>query len=133
MEVDADRIGQVLSNYVTNALKYSPPDRPVDVSIAEREGQARVTVRDRGQGIPQAEQGRLWELFHRVPGVATQGAAPGMAGGPLGGSLGLGLYICKAIVEAHDGDVGVYSTVGEGSAFWFSLPLAAQPESLPAS
>ena len=125
VEVDADRIGQVITNYLTNALKYSPPDRPVDVSVAVRveggEGQARVArvaVHDRGPGIPEAERGRVWELFHRAPGVEAQDRARG-------GSLGLGLYICKAIVEAHGGRVGVASAVGEGSAFWFTLPLAS--------
>jgi len=61
----------------------------------------------------------VWELFHRAPGVATQG---GTHRGSLG--LGLGLYICKTIVEAHGGRVGVESAVGEGSTFWFALPLA---------
>ena len=79
---------------------------------------ARVAVRDRGPGIPEAERGRVWELFHRAPGVEAQDRARG-------GSLGLGLYICKAIVEAHGGRVGVASTVGEGSTFWFTLPLAS--------
>ena len=123
VEADADRLGQVVANYLTNALKYSPPDRPVDVSVAVRgragrRPGARVAVRDRGPGIPEAERGRVWELFHRAPGVEAQDRARG-------GSLGLGLYICKAIVEAHGGRVGVASAVGEGSTFWFTLPLAS--------
>jgi signal transduction histidine kinase len=123
VEADADRIGQVLTNYLTNALKYAPPDQPVDVSVGVRRGWARVAVRDRGPGIPAAERGRVWELFHRAPGIAAQGGAAG--GAPRhGGSLGLGLYICKAIVEAHGGRVGVESAVGEGSTFSFTLPLA---------
>ena len=121
VEADADRIGQVVTNYLTNALKYSPPDRPVDVSVVARRGRARVAVRDAGPGIAKAEQARVWELFHRAPGVAAQGAA---SGGMLEGSLGLGLHISKAIVEAHGGRVGVASAVGEGCTFWFTLPLA---------
>jgi signal transduction histidine kinase len=141
IEADADRLGQVVANYLTNALKYAPPDRPVDVSVAVRvaggeggKGQARVArvaVRDRGPGIPAAERGRVWELFHRIAGVEAQGTARGGAGE---GSLGLGLYISKAIVEAHGGRVGVESQVGEGSTFWFALPLLplAGPLSRPA-
>jgi signal transduction histidine kinase len=129
---DADRIGQVLANYQTNALKYAPPDRPVDVSVGMRRGRARVAVRDQGPGIPQAEQARVWELSHQVPGAEARG---GTASAMQGGSLGLGLYICKAIVEAHGGRVGVESEVAEGSSFWFTLPLSGQrsvPRSGPA-
>jgi signal transduction histidine kinase len=110
---DADRIGQVVANYVTNALKYSPPDQPVDVSVAVRRAQACVAVRDAGPGIPKADRAQVWELFQRGSGVTPQG-----------GSLGLGLYISRAIVEAHGGQVGVKSAVGKGSTFWFTLPLS---------
>ncbi len=122
--VDADRIGQVVTNYLTNALKYSPPDRPVDVAVEARQGRARmarVAVCDQGPGIPKAEQARVWESFHRAPEVTVQGGAPG---GTQNGSLGLGLHISKAIVQAHGGRVGVKSTVGHGSTFWFTLPLS---------
>jgi PAS domain S-box-containing protein len=113
---DGDRLGQVLANYLTNALKYSPPDRPVAVTLAVRQRQARVAVRDEGPGLPPEEQTRVWEPFHRAPGIRVQNA--------VGESLGLGLHICKTIVEAHGGTVGVESEVGAGSTFWFSLPLA---------
>jgi signal transduction histidine kinase len=117
IEADADRIGQVVANYLTNALKYAPPDQPVDIFVEARRRRARVAVRDAGRGIPKAERAQVWELFHRAPGVATQGETHS-------GSLGLGLYICKTIVEAHGGRVGVQSAVGKGSTFWFTLPLA---------
>jgi signal transduction histidine kinase len=126
VEADADRIGQVITNYVTNALKYSPLDRSVDVTVAARgEGnrsQARVTVCDQGSGIPKQERARVWELFHRASGVTLQGET---LSGMQGKSLGLGLYICKAIVETHGGRVGVQSAVDKGSTFWFTLPLTA--------
>jgi signal transduction histidine kinase len=126
VEVDADCIGRVVTNFVTNALKYSPPEKPVDVSVTARRGQARVAVHDYGRGIAKAEQGRVWELFHRGAENTTQGTWPV---GTLAGSLGLGLYICKAIIEAHGGRVGVESVVGKGSRFWFTLPLASPPAS----
>jgi signal transduction histidine kinase len=118
VEADAARIRQVVTNYVTNALKYSPTDQPVDVSVAVHRRRARVAVCDRGPGLPKEEQARVWELFHRVPGVTARDGAQG-------GSLGLGLHISKAIVTAHSGRVGLQSTVGQGSTFWFTLPLAS--------
>jgi PAS domain S-box-containing protein len=120
VEADADRIGQVITNFVSNALKYSPRDRTVEVTLAARggpEGVTRVLVCDQGPGIPREEQGHVWDLFHRVPDVSPQS-------GTSGGSLGLGLHICKAIITAHGGRVGVKSTVGHGSTFWLTLPLA---------
>jgi signal transduction histidine kinase len=128
IEVDADRIGQVVTNYLTNALKYSPPDRPIDVGVVARGSRTRVIVCDHGPGIAKDDRARVWELFHRVPGVTVQNAAPG---GTSSGSLGLGLYICKAIIAAHGGRVGVKSAVGAGSSFWFTLPLSS-PTSGPA-
>jgi signal transduction histidine kinase len=117
VKADADRIGQVVTNYLANALKYAPPDRPIYVSVEEQKDCARVAVRDAGPGIPKAEQSHVWELFHRAAGLAPQGD-------PMQGSLGLGLFISKAIIEAHGGKVGVKSAEGKGSTFWFTLPLS---------
>jgi signal transduction histidine kinase len=116
VEADADRIGQVLTNYLSNARKYSPPDQPIYVSVGLQSTCARVAVRDAGPGIPKAEQAHIWELFHRAEGSAPQGDVTS-------GSLGLGLYLSKAIVEAHGGQVGVKSAEGKGSTFWFTLPV----------
>ena len=116
MIADAERIGQVLSNYLTNALKYSPADRPVDVQLTKEERTVRVLVRDTGPGLTTSEQERIWERFYQVEGIKRQ------RGSSVG--LGLGLHICRAIVEQHQGEVGVESTKGEGSTFWFTLPLA---------
>jgi len=120
VRADAERIRQVMSNYLTNALKYSSPDRPVNVYVKADESWASVAVRDEGRGLPADEQARVWEPFHQAPGVAAQG---GTSGGAVG-SLGLGLHICKEIVEAHGGRVGLESAPGRGSTFWFTLPLA---------
>jgi signal transduction histidine kinase len=124
---DADRIAQVITNYLSNALKYSRADQPVEVAVeteeAEKEDRrqggracvARVAVRDAGPGLSEAEQTRVWERFPRLEAVKVQSGS--------GVSLGLGLSISKAIVERHGGEVGVESTPDQGSTFWFTLPL----------
>jgi PAS domain S-box-containing protein len=113
---DPERIGQVLNNYLTNALKYSPVDRPVEVQLKKQENMVRVLVRDEGPGLTPSEQEQVWERFYQVEGIKRQrGASVG---------LGLGLHICREIVEQHQGEVGVESTKGEGSTFWFTLPFS---------
>jgi signal transduction histidine kinase/PAS domain-containing protein len=113
---DADRIGQVVTNYLTNALKYSPADRHVEVSLAVDGQMARVSVHDEGPGLSAAEQQAIWERFYQVERIKVQSGS--------GTGLGLGLHICQTIIEQHQGQVGVQSAPGEGSAFWFTLPLA---------
>ena len=118
VNVDGDRIGQVIMNYTSNALKYSDPEQPIKVSVEvdREEHRVRVGVHDRGPGLPLAEQERIWDRFYRVQGIEVQS---GMSIG-----LGLGLHICKRIVERHAGQVGVESRPGQGSTFWFTLSLA---------
>jgi signal transduction histidine kinase len=116
VRADADRLGQVLTNYLTNALKYSVATAPVEVRLAHAEGRATVTVRDHGPGIPPEEREHIWELFHRVPGIEVRSGS--------GIGLGLGLHISRNLIERHGGAVGVESTIGQGSTFWFTLPLA---------
>src|SRR5262249_55814562 len=106
----------VILNYLTNALKYSPADRPVDLGLEVEEPMARVWVRDEGPGLPQADQERIWQRYHRVPGIEVQSGT--------GIGLGLGLTIVRQIVELHSGEVGVESAPRRGSTFWFTIPLA---------
>lgn len=117
---DADRAGQVVTNFLINALKYSPVSTPVTVTVVVGRpdaGAARVSVRDEGPGIAADELPHVWDRFHRVPGIEVQSGS--------GVGLGLGLYISYQIVERSGGEVGIESKVGAGSTFWFTLPLAS--------
>ena len=114
-DADVARISQVVHNYLTNTLKYAPPESPVEVGLTREDGTARVWVRDWGPGIPLQDQPHIWERFYRVESIAHQ---PGTRAG-----LGLGLYISKVIIEQHGGEVGVDSTEGAGSTFWFTIPI----------
>jgi signal transduction histidine kinase len=121
VEADADRLDQVLTNFLSNALKYSPADQPVTVRLEVVDHQAVVYVTDHGPGISPEEQSHIWDMFYRSPTIPVQ---PGNSA--VKGSLGLGLHICKQLVELHPGgSIGVESTVGYGSTFWFRLPLVS--------
>jgi signal transduction histidine kinase len=128
LEIDGDRIKQVISNYLTNALKYSDEDRPVSITLKLEAGAARILVEDRGPGLSQEEQEQIWDRFYRSTGIEVRSAPRSSTVG-----LGLGLYISRMIIEQHAGTVGVTSRPGEGSTFWFMLPLPAtteEPETL---
>ena len=112
---DAGRIGQVLTNYLTNALKYAPVDRPISVRLETTATIACVSVRDQGPGLTLEQQQQVWQRFYQIGTPRHYG---------MDGGLGLGLPIAKAIVEQHQGQVGVESAPGQGSMFWFTLQLA---------
>ncbi|HEX6478676.1 MAG TPA: ATP-binding protein [Ktedonobacteraceae bacterium] len=118
VNADADRIAQVIMNYLTNALKYSDEDQPVQVSLQSQGDQVRVSVRDHGPGLSTEQRAYIWERFKRVPDIEIHNSYYHSNAG-----LGLGLYISKTIIEQHSGQVGVDSTPGEGSTFWFTVPL----------
>ncbi len=120
---DADRIAQVLINYLTNALKYSEADKPVAVFLTREKDadgveSVRVAVQDGGPGLLPEEQERIWECFYQSERVKV------VSGSGVG--LGLGLYISQTIIERHHGHIGVDSTPGVGSTFWFTLPLVLE-------
>jgi two-component system, NtrC family, sensor histidine kinase KinB len=108
---DPDRVQLVIGNLVQNAIRYTPPAGSVELRAAPDGDALRFEVSDTGPGVAAEHLPRLFDRFYRVPGAPAGGA-------------GLGLYICKEIVEAHGGRVGVESDVGRGSIFWFTLPLA---------
>ncbi|WP_207535432.1 PAS domain-containing sensor histidine kinase [Desertivirga arenae] len=109
---DRHRIEQVIINLLTNAIKYSPGAIKVKVLMEVNEEEVRVGVKDQGIGIASDKIPHLFSRFYRVEGLN-----PGMSG------LGIGLYISKEIIERHFGRIWVESEEGEGSTFWFSLPL----------
>lgn len=120
---DTQRIKQVVHHYLSNAHKYSKIEHPIEIRLQSEGRAARVFVSDKGLGIPTHEQARIWEQFYRVPDIEVQN------GTEIG--LGLGLHICRKIIEQHRGQVGVYSTQGGGATFWFTLPLASQDLQMP--
>lgn len=109
---DENRLRQVLNNLVSNAVKYSHRDTNVRITASASSGGVVTSVCDQGQGIPEAELGKLFNDFQRTSVRSTGGER----------STGLGLAITRRIVEAHGGEIGVESEVGKGSRFWFWLP-----------
>lgn len=112
---DCHYIEQVISNYLTNAIKYSDRQQPVKVTIEKIQQQAQLSVQDNGIGIVYEDQPHIWELFYRAQGVEVRN------GSSIG--LGMGLYISHAIIEQHGGEVMMNSEPYKGSTFRFSLPL----------
>jgi signal transduction histidine kinase len=112
---DADRMAQVVTNLVSNALKYSPPDTPVSVRTRGDGDQVELEVHNEGAPIPPEALGRLFQPMQRA---SSQGDTAGR-------SVGLGLYIVDRIVQAHGGTIAVKSTEGEGTTFTVRLPRLA--------
>jgi len=110
---DARRLTQVVSNLLVNAIKFTPPAGSIRATVEVENGFVATSVEDNGPGIAAEEIPGIFERFTRAPGAAG-----------IGGS-GLGLMIARQIVEAHGGSIGVESSLGRGSRFWFRLPRAA--------
>jgi K+-sensing histidine kinase KdpD len=110
---DRERIGQVLTNFLTNAIKYSPDSKDVVIKIRSTKEEIIVSVQDFGLGIPKSKQRFVFERFFRVDGV-QRSSFPG---------LGLGLFICLQIIKRHKGKIWVESKERRGSTFYFSIPV----------
>jgi signal transduction histidine kinase len=119
LSADAARLGQVLDNLVSNALKFTPAGGRVEVRTSASDGHAVFEVADTGSGIPAGDLKRVFERFFRTAGANAQAVQ----------GTGLGLGITKAIVEAHGGTIGVESEEGAGTTFRVELPLAGEIES----
>jgi DNA-binding response OmpR family regulator/anti-sigma regulatory factor (Ser/Thr protein kinase) len=122
VEVDGDRLVQVLTNLLSNAVKFSPAGGEVEVSMVVDGGVARVSVADRGPGIPDDFRSRIFGRFNQADSSIRRSK----------GGTGLGLSISKAIVEHFGGRIGFDTVVGEGSTFWFDLPVWRAAPAVPA-
>jgi signal transduction histidine kinase len=111
---DGEKVKQVLVNLIDNAVKYSTESGAIEVSLRTVDDRVRFSVRDDGLGIPLVEQQRIFDKFHRLDPDMTRGV----------GGTGLGLYICKQLVDQMNGRIWVASREGEGSTFAFELPAA---------
>lgn len=112
--LDAHRVTQVVTNLLSNAIKFSPIGGAIEVRAHAGEGVVRVEVADHGEGIAPRDLPKLFRKFQQVDSSSTRKV----------GGTGLGLVISKGIVEQHGGVMGVESELGEGSIFWFTLPVA---------
>ncbi len=109
---DRARLKQVVINLLSNAIKYTPPGGKINLALESSNGEASIAVSDNGVGIPQEYQPMIFEKFYRVPNTeqSTQGS-------------GLGLFLCKRIVQAHQGTIELRSQDGEGTTFTVHLPI----------
>ncbi len=116
---DEMRIEQVIVNFITNAIKYAPGTTEIQITHQLRDDQLYFSVRDFGIGLSEEHRERIFDKFYRVEETSERFQG-----------LGIGLYICREIIERHQGTIGVNSTPGQGSEFYFYLPLHPEKEEL---
>jgi two-component system phosphate regulon sensor histidine kinase PhoR len=109
--MDTDRMQQVMSNLLHNAIKFTLPGGRIIVSAQKVENAVRVSIQDTGVGIPDEDVPRIFERFYKADRARS------------GGGTGLGLSIARHIVEGHGGKIGLESRLGEGSTFFFTIPV----------
>lgn len=113
IEADRDKVGQVITNLISNAVKYSPIQTTINVACTSIGNTVQVRVEDQGIGITQADQLKLFDRFYRVENSQTETI----------NGFGIGLYLCYEIIKRHNGRIWVESEAGKGSIFYFSLPV----------
>ena len=116
VNADMDKMGQVINNFISNALKYSPAGTTINVACVTLNNHALVSVKDEGFGIAPADIEKLFDRYYRVEGKHTKTIS----------GFGIGLYLCAEIIERHEGKIGVESQLGDGSNFWFTIPVVAE-------
>jgi two-component system sensor histidine kinase KdpD len=114
--IDSVLIEQVFINLLENSIKYAPSDSPIDLSASVNGAAIVIEVADRGPGLPPGDEQRIFEKFYRARAPAS----------PNGSGVGLGLTICRGIVEAHGGRIWAENRAGGGAAFRFTLPIKAE-------
>jgi len=116
VEADYDKIEQVLTNLINNAVKYSPQGTTITVAAERRGNEVQVSVADEGLGVSPADIPHLFDRFYRAQSEHTKTIK----------GFGIGLYICKEIIESHNGRIWLESEIDQGSVFYFSLPLVSK-------
>ncbi|MDR6516552.1 ATP-binding protein [Chryseobacterium camelliae] len=112
LPADKNKIQLVITNLIENAIKYAPSGTPIQVRISSDRNEVKFEIIDQGPGIADHDALRIFDRFYRVQNADTKQIA----------GFGIGLYVCKEIIELHQGNIGVESTLGKGSRFWFTLP-----------
>lgn len=115
VNADPTQLWRVFSNLIVNALKHNPPELLLTINATRKDDKIYCTVSDNGVGISQQQSDRLFDLYFR--GTSIRNSV----------GLGLGLYLCKQIINAHGGEIGVKSAVDAGATFWFTLPVISCP------
>ncbi|WP_352432919.1 PAS domain-containing protein [Mucilaginibacter sp. PAMB04274] len=113
VNADRDKIGQVMNNLISNAVKYSPGDSMISIACVTRDGKAIFSVKDEGRGISPEDLPNLFERYYRVQAVKDTNIA----------GFGIGLYLCCEIIKRHGGDIWAESELAKGSTFYFTLPV----------
>jgi len=113
---DRDRVAEVLTNLLDNADKYSPRGQDITIEVQADQTEVTLSVRDHGRGLPPGDLERVFDKFYRVDGSDSQTTY----------GYGLGLYVCRQLIEAQGGRIWAENALGGGAIFYFSLPVASQ-------
>lgn len=115
---DEDLIVQIMVNFLSNAIKFSPAGSQIEIFASKERGMTKISVKDSGRGVPEQFKDKIFDRFQQVE----------LADSRFRGGTGLGLAVCKAIVQAHNGEIGVDSVEGRGSTFWIKIPDIAEQQ-----
>jgi PAS domain S-box-containing protein len=115
--VDRNRLIQVITNLLSNAAKFSPPNSDIEITLTREGGNVRVAIKDRGPGIPEEFRGRIFQRFSQADSTTTRNHS----------GSGLGLFISQQIIEHMHGGIGFDTETGKGTTFFFTLPIVAKP------